>query len=548
MSERVQRRPIGIVSIGLATAALLGASQAAHAQAQAQAQVEAPAQVSASQEWWHLVALLADDAFAGRQTGSPGHAAAAAVVVREFRDIGLEPAGTHGFYQPVDFIEQVFDAEASRAALSGAGAPITLAIPQDLYFRGSHAMPAQVDAPMVFAGYGLSIPEAGHDDFATIDVRGKIVLVIGGGPAHIAGSVKANARSERAALLAQRGAIGLITLTSPRQIEIPWDRQVAISGRPSMYLADPGARTIGGDFLAATFAPARSQLLFEGASASFDEVAALADASAPVPVFDLPRRFVAQIAANRRAVRSDNLVARLPGSDPMLRDQHIVMSAHLDGLGVMDPIDGDAIYNGAFDNAVGVANVLTIARALAGQGARPRRSVLFFMPTAEEMGLLGSRYFVQRPTVPIESIVANINFDMPLPIFPLRTITPIGYEESTLGDVAAAISVEMDLPIVPDPFPDRNVFIRSDQYSFVRAGIPALFPKFGFAAGTPEATLERTWRAEIYHSPRDDAQQPVLPDEAMKMNAWTLRLVRRLADSADVPRWRDTSYFARYAK
>ncbi|HTN14677.1 MAG TPA: M28 family metallopeptidase [Sphingomonadaceae bacterium] len=497
--------------------------------------------------WWSIVAHLADDSLEGRMTGSAGYAAAAALVESEFRNIGLEPAGTEGFYQPVDFFEQTFDMARSSASLVGPGEAIALSIPQDIYFRGAHAMPGAIDAPMVFAGYGLSIPEAGHDDFAGIDVRGKIVLVIAGGPADISGSVKANARSERARMLARRGALGLITLTSPRQMEIPWERQILFAGRPSMYLADEELREVNRDFVAATFAPERAHLLFEGAAHSFAEVAALADVSGAVPVMDLPLRFSARIVASTRPVRSANLIARLPGSDAKLAGEHIVLSAHLDGLGILEPVDGDAIYNGAFDNAVGVANVISIARELTKEGERPRRSILFFVPTAEEMGLLGSRYFVQRPTVPIGSIVANINFDMPLPIFPLRSVTPIGFEESTLGDEAAAVSAELNLPIVPDPFPDRNVFIRSDQYSFVRAGIPALFPKYGFAAGTPEAALERAWRAQIYHSPRDDANQPVLREEAVKLNAWTLQLLRRVANAPARPKWRATSYFARYA-
>lgn len=501
-----------------------------------------------AERWWQTVAVLADDSLAGRMTGSPGYDRAADHVAREFRRIGLKPAGTQGYFQPVDFVEQRFATGASQAALAGGGAAAPLAIPRDLYFRGAHPMPAAVDAPMVFAGYGLSIPELGHDDFAGLDLRGKVVLVISGGPQDIPGSRKANARSERARLLVERGAVGLIALTSPRQVEIPWERQLALAARPSMYLADAALREVEGPFMSASFSPDSAGRLFAGAAHSFAELAALADASKPLPRFDLPLRFTARIAAATRAVRSANVIGRLPGSDRRLAAEHVVLSAHLDGLGVNEPIDGDAIYNGAIDNAVGVANVVAIARDLARRGKRPRRSILFFVPTAEEMGLLGSRYFARRPTVPAASLVANINFDMPLPIFPLTSVTPIGYEESTMGDDAAQVSAAMGLPVVPDPFPDRNVFIRSDQYSFVRAGIPALFLKFGFAAGTPEADIERAWRANIYHSPRDDVAQPIRRGDAMRFNAWSAQLLRRVADNPEKPRWREESYFRRFAE
>lgn len=483
----------------------------------------------------------------GRQAGLPGYDRAAALVAEEFRRIGLIPAGTNGFLQPVDLISQRFDPLASSASLTGGEGPIALAIPGDIYFRGSHTMPEAVDAPMVFAGYGLHIPEAGHDDLAGLDLRGKVVVVLAGGPQQIAGSIKASARSERVRLLAERGAIGLISLTTARQIEIPWPRQVALAGRPSMYLAEAALREVQTPFMTATFSPLRSQELFAGSPHQYADLAALADASQPLPRFALARRFSARIAATAQPLRSANLVARLPGRDRRLARQFVVLSAHLDGLGIGEPVGGDAIYNGALDNAVGVANVISIARAIS-RGKRPRRSILFLVPTAEEAGLLGSRAFVRKPTVPLASIVANINFDMPLPIFPLRSITPIGYEESTMGEDAAAVSTAMGLPIVPDPFPDRNVFIRSDQYSFVRAGIPALFPKFGFAAGTPEAALERAWRANIYHAPGDDANQPVLRAEAMKFNAWSAALLRKVADNPQPPRWLSTSHFARYAR
>ena len=497
---------------------------------------------------WSLVRELADDSYQGRQTGTPGYDRAAARIATELARLKLQPAGTRGYYQPIDFISQTFDSKASSASLTGPTGTTALAVPSDIYFRGSHAMPEKIEAPLVFAGYGLSMPDKGQDDFAGLDLTGKIVLVLSGGPADVAGSRKANARSERARILAERGALGMIALTTPKQIEIPWNRQIALSSRSSMMLADQARREIGKPFMAATFNPDTSEALFAGSGHSVAELAALADASKPLPKFDLPKRLAATIVAHQSPVHSANLVARLPGRDRRLASQNVVLSAHLDGLGIGEPLAGDSIYNGALDNAIGVSSVIAIARDIIRSGRRPRRSIIFLIATGEEVGLLGSRYFAANPTVPRASLVADINFDMPLPIFPLTSVTPIGAEESSLGAEAQRVSQAMRLPMVPDPFPDRNVFIRSDQYSFIRAGVPSLFMKFGFAAGTPEAEVEKAWRANIYHSPRDDAQQPVQPAEMVKFNTYVGALLRRVADNPVRPTWNSDSYFRHFAQ
>ena len=272
-----------------------------------------------------------------------------------------------------------------------------------------------------------------------------------------------------------------------------------------------------------------------------------ADGSAEVPRFPLAQRLIARIGAKRSDLIGFNIIAMMPGADKRLRGEYVLLSAHLDGHGVGTPMKGDAIYNGALDNASGVASLIEIARALGRAKAKPRRSILFAIVTGEEKGLLGSTYFAKRPTVAPGSLVANLNFDMALPIFPLNSVTPIGYDQSSLGNEAAAVSAKMGLPITPDPFPERNVFIRSDQYSFVRAGIPALFFKYGFRAGTPEAELEKAWRANIYHSPFDDSSQPVMPGESVKLNDYVTAVTLRIANAQARPQWNKDSFFRRFA-
>ena len=225
-----------------------------------------------------------------------------------------------------------------------------------------------------------------------------------------------------------------------------------------------------------------------------------------------------------------------------------MLTAHLDGLGIGAPQNGDAIHNGTLDNAAGVAALLDIAARYRRERARPRRSILFIALTGEERGLLGSRYFSRRPSVPARSIVANLNYDMALPLFPLTSVTALGAEESSLGADAAAVSAALGLPLTPDAFPNRNAFTRSDQYSFVEQGVPALAFKFGFAANTPQAEIERQWRATRYHMPGDDLTQPVMREDEIRLHDFIAALALRVANGDERPRWNDNSFFRRFVR
>ena len=494
--------------------------------------------------WWADVEAIASDSTEGRLPGSRGYDLAAGHVIGRFKALGLTPAGdAGGFAQTVAFEEQLIDHAATTGALVAAnGSAVPLAMGTDmLVSAGGAPRPASVDAPLVFIGYGLKLP--GHDDFAGVDLKGKIAVVISGGPANYPGPVKAANRSERTRILRDAGAVGVITLVTPRQVEIPWTRRKLLASQSGMYLAEPALRDTPDGFFVASVDPAQSELLFAGSGHSFAEAAALADASRPVPGFALGQRLRASIAAKHKPVTSPNLVARLEGSDAALKDEVVIISAHLDHLGVGEAIDGDRIYNGAMDDASGVASVLDIAGRLKA-GPRPRRSMLFLIVTAEEKGLLGSHYYAQRPTVPKASIVANLNFDMPLPFWPLKLVLVQGDGESTLGDVARGVAAVQGLALTPDPLPDRNSFTRTDQFSFVQAGIPALAFKFGFVKGSPEFAIEHEWRANRYHAPDDDLAQPgVLADEAIRLDDFVGEIAREIANAPVRPAWLATSVF-----
>ena len=493
--------------------------------------------------WWADIEAIASDKTEGRLPGSRGYDLAADHVIARFEALGLAPAGVAGgFAQPVAFEEQIVDHAASAGALLTAAGSIPVAMGTDMLIgSGGGPRPAKVDAPLVFIGYGLKLP--GYNDFAGVDLKGKIAVVISGGPDQYPGPMKASNRSDRTRFLRDAGAVGVISLVTPAQVEIPWNRRTLLASQSGMYLADGALREAPDGFFTAAVDPAHSEMLFGKSGHSFAEIAALADASKPVPCFDLNQRLQASTVATRKPVISKNLVARLEGADPKLKSEVVIVSAHLDHLGVGKPINGDTIYNGAMDDASGVASVLDIAEQLKA-GPRPKRSVVFLIVTAEEKGLLGSHYYAQRPTVPKAAIVANLNFDMPLPLWPLKLVLVQGDGESTLGDVARSVAGVQGLALTPDPLPDRNSFTRTDQYSFVQAGVPALAFKFGFVKGTPEFDIEHDWRANRYHAPDDDLAQPgVLADEAVKLNDFVTAIARDVANAPARPAWLATSVF-----
>jgi Zn-dependent M28 family amino/carboxypeptidase len=313
-----------------------------------------------------------------------------------------------------------------------------------------------------------------------------------------------------------------------------------------MYLSEPDLRRYRVPMLIGSVNPASAQRLFDGAPQSFDALAALADSHRPLPHFALPFTLSADIRADRARVKADNVVAELPGGDSQLADQAVVLSAHLDHLGTGKPDQGDGIYRGAMDNASGVASLLEVARLIAA-GERPKRSILFVAVGGEEKGLLGSRFFAAHPTRHVGELVADINMDMFLPLFPLKKMIAYGAEESTLGADARAEAERRHLTLVPDPAPDHLVFVRSDQYSFIRRGIPALMLEFAADGQDQEAQL-RTWFSERYHAQADNLDQPVDLAAADSYDRYLVGLVTRVANDKEAPRWRDDSFFKRFAQ
>jgi hypothetical protein len=497
--------------------------------------------------WWSHVQYLADDSLEGRDTGSRGFEKAADYMAEQFRAAGLEPAGVNGYRQPMDF--EVVKLDESRCSLDlvrdGQTQPVKLGDDATLGVS-SHAA-EKVEAGVVFVGYGLTVPESHYDDLAGLDLKGKVVVLVTGGPKDMSGPVKAHYQSgeERRKALAKAGVIGTISIQNPKTAEVPWSRTSASRFQPRMELSDPGKDAPPPLSVSITFNPARAEMLFAGSGHTFQEILTALDADKPLPHFPLAVSVRARVAMTRSQAKSENVVGLLPGSDPQLKKEYVVVSAHLDHLGIGAPVKGDRIYNGAMDDASGDASLIEIARSM--KDARPKRSILFPSVTGEEKGELGSQYFAAHPTVS-GPIVADINMDMYLPLFPLKYLEVQGLDESTLGDDVRAVGEKAGVRIQADKEPEHNRFIRSDQYSFIKKGVPALAFKFGWVPGTPEEKTFKAWYAERYHGPADDLSQPVDLSAAAHFDAILKALVLRVADADQRPAWKPTSFFRRFAQ
>ena len=525
--------------------------------------------VAEGDRWWAHIQFLADDKLKGRDTGSEGYQEAVKYVAGRMETFGLKPAGTSGYLQPVKFETRQLVAEESSIAIVRDGVEEVLDR-QDATQSSRADLAPITEAAMVFVGYGLRVPEAKYDDLAGVDLRGRIaVYVNSAGALDAPGPVKAHVGSaaERWAVLQAAGAIGVATIANPRGPGGGRGRGAAEDGAPpgaeagdtagrgggrgpqrAFLLADPEMREFAGQKAAIAITRSGGDKFFAGSGHSMEEILKLAAENRPLPQFPLVGRLRTKAAVRRETVEAPNVVGILPGSDAKLKDEYVIMSAHLDHVGVGRAVNGDTIYNGAMDDAAGIASILEVARIMRESGARPKRSILFLAVAAEEKGELGSRYFALRPTVDRKHIVADINLDMFMPLFELKWIEVQGLAESTLGDTIREAAREYGVEVQADKEPEQNRFVRSDQYSFIRQGVPSLAFKFGYQFGTPEDKIFHDFIRDRYHKPSDDLNQPVDKAAAAKFNRIMVSLLERVADAAARPKWKDDSFFKRFAK
>ncbi|MFZ5609049.1 MAG: M28 family metallopeptidase [Pseudomonadota bacterium] len=500
------------------------------------------------------IAYLADDARQGRETGTPGYDDAARYVADQFAGMGLVPAGDAGGYF------QTVPLRASRALAEGAqfiiersdGTRLALGVAADFVpaLRPDLAV-SQSRASAVFVGYGIEAPEQNHDDYAGLDVAGKIVVALAQAPTSFPSEIGAYYGSGRtkAKTAARHGAVGMVMLYTERfEKVLPFEEMAeGLAHEDMTWRAADGTPFIAVPQIAnaAVLAPAAAGALFEGAAKSYEAVRAEAATGAPAG-FALPVTLTIGQAAAHRDLESRNVAAILEGADPILKDDYVVLSAHLDHVGVGKPVNGDSIYNGALDNAAGVAILIETAHALSHAAHRPRRSILLLAVTAEEKGLIGADYFARHPTVPLARIVANVNLDMPLILYPFADVIAFGAEHSSLGPTVARAAARLDVALSPDPMPEQAIFIRSDHYRFVERGVPSVFLVTGFNATTGDGVggkIFSDFLAAHYHKPSDDLALPIDYAAGAKFAQINYLIAREIADAPTPPHWNEGDFF-----
>lgn len=511
--------------------------------------------------------FLADDLLEGREAGTRGYALASLYVAERFRAIGLQPAGEDGsYFQAVPMLQATREEEGARFVIARDGERTALRFrEQFLPSLDFNVAEFSLEAPAVFVGQAVHAPELQHDDFAGLDLEGRIAVLFPGAPARFDNDQRAfhSSMREKLRALVARGAIGaVVAYTAEDEARRPWARASEGWNKPGMRLRGADGRGIdtfpelqGG----ASVSAAAADALFAGSGHTAAQLFQAAQAGT-LKGFDLPGTLSIAGRTTIVPVESRNVVGRLPGGDGALGREHVAYTAHLDHVGIGAPVDGDAIYNGALDNALGVAVMLEAARTLAAERQPPKRSALFVALTAEEKGLLGAEWFVRHPTVPRVSLVANLNMDMPVLLAPSTDVVPIGVEHSSLQPLVEQAAKDVGVTLSPDPFPEEVVFVRSDQYAFIRAGIPAVYLDGGVrgvqpagaqpAPGAPPPTAAtdpklalREFLRNCYHQPCDDASQPIRYADAARLARLNARIGVLVGNVAERPSWKPGDFF-----
>lgn len=508
----------------------------------------AMANISGDSLYRHLL-FLGSDSLAGRGTGTPGGELAANYLAQQLQRFGLLPVGEdHSYKQQIPLHASKPLAGSKFQLVSKAGVT-NLVLGRDylLYNTGAQTFIPK-PAPLVFVGYGITAPEYDYNDYQAINVIGKIVVFLSGEP-------EANDLSyfegERQTIYAipevkqrialSRGAVGSIMIPSPRDLSGAgrnwqyWQEQFAFEDISLVYSAAGN--------LSVVMNPAAALALFEGGPHSLAEVFAM-DRMNSVRSFALPVSASFRGSFQQRDFLAANVIGMLEGSDPELKHTHAIVSAHYDHLGIGPAVTGDSIYNGVFDNAVGVAATLEMARTFAKLPVKPQRSLLFLFLTGEEKGLLGSTYYVDHPVVPLHRTVANLNIDGLAMFDTFDDIVGVGAELSTLGELLHEVAKELQFSVspVPAPFAEASAFGRSDQIAFARGGIPAILIMEGTKyRNMPSGEgMQRIidWGRRTYHTPFDDLNQPINLQAAQQHAQILFAFCYRLANLEAAPEWK----------
>jgi Zn-dependent M28 family amino/carboxypeptidase len=500
------------------------------------------------------IAFLADDLLEGREAGTRGFDIAAHYAATELSMGGLAPAAEDGsFFQKVPLRKSSLVSGSLMAGPSGSALQ-TLRIPEEAVLLPNSRLPrVELTAPVVYVGYGVTAPELHHDDYAGVDVKGKVALLFYNAPAGFPSELRAYYASPQQKLktAADHGAVGVLAMFDPdAQKRFPWSRVQRALGQPAVttlladgtpVMAEPRIVALG------YLSDAGARKLFAGAPLTIEQAYVAAGSGKPRSAA-LAATVAFTVTTSYQSASSENVVARLEGSDPALSRTSVVLTAHLDHIGLDPTREGDTINNGAYDNATGSAILLEVARAFGASGSRPRRSVVVVLPTAEEEGLLGSDYFARDPVKSAGRIVANVNLDMPVFMAASKDIVAFGSENSTLDAVVRKAIASVGYTLSPDPMPEENIFVRSDQYSFVRHGIPSVYLEPGFTATDPRVNGREVFEkflAEDYHQPGDDLSLPFDEAAAARFASANYLIARAIADDPVAPTWKAGNFFGK---
>lgn len=500
------------------------------------------------------IAYLADDKLKGRLPGTEGYQMAVDYVIDQYKKIGLTPGGDNGgFTQKLIIRKSIVENSSATAVLKDKfGNTDSLVFARD-FAPAPHPINkiSSAEGQLVFAGYGVEIA-GGYSDYSGIDVKGKIVVLVAGAPDGLHSTVTAHFSNggNKMTVAFEKGAAGVIMYSAqsrPLTNTNP-TLQSNTTVNPEKTIAYSRG-FVGNLNVVINAAAPLMRRLFLNSGKNLQQV--LADIKKGKPSsFEFGYSISVSYSTKHNDIESYNVIGLIPGSDKVLKNEYVVHSAHLDHVGIGRVVEGDSIYNGAHDNASGVASLLEIARVYKSSGAKPKRSVLIVMVTAEEMGLLGSSYFAANPTVPKASIVADVNTDMPTVIAPLLSVVPLGAEHSTLMNNVRFAAGYLGLEVEKDPEPNENRFVRSDQYSFVMNGIPALHIKYGTKTNIPGFDLVafvKKWRAKYYHQAADGINGIFDFTAAKTYVQLNFLISYSIAQTTVRPKWNDGDLFSKKA-
>lgn len=518
-----------------------------------------PNQVNADNIKAHIE-FLADDTLLGRDTGSNGYQIAANYVKSYFKQLGLTPLGTkvanenRGFEQQVRFRKSYLVEGSASTIIHGSAGDIKLDYASQFLTAGSSLQnDTAITAATVFVGYGVISKEFGYNDYENIDVKGKIVVALTGRPDDLPSEEGAHIGSsaEKSRHAAEHGAIGFITIHTPKREKVrsfEKSAQYANTPRLSWLTKDDVPFGKQPEIIASAYIQQEAaKALFDGASRSLEDIYAADTNNHAIKGFTLPHKVTLKNRSRHEQITSPNVIAAVEGSDPQLKNEYVVFSAHLDHIGISSHGDEqDTINNGALDNASGVAILLETARLLAEMAIKPKRSVLFVVVTGEEKGLLGSSYFANNPTIPVTQLVANVNLDMPLILYPFADVIAFGSTHSTMGEIVAKAAKKVNIELSEDPMPEQALFTRSDHYSFVKAGIPSVFLMTGFKS-TDESidggAVFGDFLKHHYHQHSDEISLPINYQSAANFAMVNMMIGLEIANQAERPHWYSGDFF-----